>query len=365
MMHKNAIGIALCGLFSTAALAQNNVTLYGIVDANYSYSKSGDRKFSGVNDGSETGMSGGRIGFKGEEALGNSLKAIFTAEFGFNATKFDSKSTSAGGGAFTNVRQSFVGLNHDVAGALTLGRQYAPSYSLLRKTAASGMQEVHATWGTIPEFTFMNVGSGARVNNSIVYQSPNWKGVELRAIYGFGEKIGATADTSDGGRYGIGLSYDNGPLFLTAIYQEIMPDGSILNDDGNASWAVGGAYDFKFIKLFANYIDENNKLASSAKKAQDIDKRMWSTGIAIPVGNAGRVIAEYANYKYSNNILSVDEGKTDGYSLGYRHSLSKRTTAYTSISTFRNDGVNNVGFNGIGTASVNNTNFSIGMRHTF
>ena len=247
-MQKKLIGITLGCLASLPALAQSNVTVYGIVDANYSYSKSNDLRFSGINDGSQTGMSGSRLGFKGEEALGNGLKAVFTAEFGFNATTFDSKT-----GAFTNLRQSFVGLSNASLGSLTLGRQYAPSYSLLRKTAASGMQEVHATWAAIPEFTFINVGNGARVNNSVAYQSPNWQGFEVRAIYGFGEQVGTTADTSDAGRYGIGASYDKGNLFLTAVYQAIVRNDSILNDDGNTAWAVGGAYDFKFLKVFANY----------------------------------------------------------------------------------------------------------------
>ncbi len=360
-MQKKLIGITLGCLASLPALAQSNVTVYGIVDANYSYSKSNDLRFSGINDGSQTGMSGSRLGFKGEEALGNGLKAVFTAEFGFNATTFDSKT-----GAFTNLRQSFVGLSNASLGSLTLGRQYAPSYSLLRKTAASGMQEVHATWAAIPEFTFINVGNGARVNNSVAYQSPNWQGFEVRAIYGFGEQVGTTADTSDAGRYGIGASYDKGNLFLTAVYQAIVRNDSILNDDGNTAWAVGGAYDFKFLKVFANYIEENNQLASSSKKAQDQDKRMWSTGLSIPVGNAGRIIAEYANYKYTDNLLTTNnEGKTHGYSIGYRHSLSKRTTVYTSISTFRNNGLNDLGFNGVEQTGENNSNFSIGVRHTF
>ena len=365
-MHKKTACIAMGCLASLSAAAQSNVTTYGVIDANYSYSRSDDLRFSGINDGSETGMSGSRIGFKGEEALGNGLKAVFTAEFGFNATKFDSKATSAGGGAFSNVRQSFVGLSNASLGSLTLGRQYAPSYSLLRKTAASGMQEVHATWAAIPEFTFINVGNGARVNNSVAYQSPKWQGFEVRAIYGFGERVSTIADTSDGGRYGIGASFDSGNLFLTAVYQAIVRDNSILNDDGNTAWATGGSYDFKFMKLFANYVEENNQLASSSKKAQDQDKRMWSTGISVPVSHAGRVIVEYANYKYTNNLLSSNnEGKTSGYSLGYRHSLSKRTTAYTSISNFRNDGLNDLGFNGVEIAGKNNSNFSIGVRHTF
>ena len=36
-MKKNLIALAVFGAFSGAALAQSNVTLYGIIDVNYQY----------------------------------------------------------------------------------------------------------------------------------------------------------------------------------------------------------------------------------------------------------------------------------------------------------------------------------------
>ena len=78
-MQKKIIALAVAGLVSGAAFAQTNVTVYGIMDMSYTYSKIGDAKFSGMEAG---GWSGPRIGFKGEEALGNGLKTIFTMEFG-------------------------------------------------------------------------------------------------------------------------------------------------------------------------------------------------------------------------------------------------------------------------------------------
>lgn len=58
------------------AVAQTNVTVYGIVDIGYVYSKTDDLKFSGLDTGL---MSGSRIGFRGTEALGNGLNAVFQA----------------------------------------------------------------------------------------------------------------------------------------------------------------------------------------------------------------------------------------------------------------------------------------------
>jgi predicted porin len=84
-MQKKLIALAVASLASGAAFAQTNVTMYGIADAGYVYSQGdaslrscGTNKFSGIQSGL---LSGSRLGFKGEEALGNGLKAVFTLEY--------------------------------------------------------------------------------------------------------------------------------------------------------------------------------------------------------------------------------------------------------------------------------------------
>ncbi len=81
-MQKKMIAVAVTGLVSGAACAQANVTMYGIADAAYLYSESntklgGRNEFSGIVSG---GWNAVRVGWKGEEPLGNGLKAIFTLE---------------------------------------------------------------------------------------------------------------------------------------------------------------------------------------------------------------------------------------------------------------------------------------------
>jgi predicted porin len=62
-------------------------------------------KFSGVQSGL---LSGSRLGFKGEEALGNGLKAIFTLEYSLNIDNNTGVGSSSGG---LFARQQFVGLS--------------------------------------------------------------------------------------------------------------------------------------------------------------------------------------------------------------------------------------------------------------
>ena len=352
-MQKKIIALAVAGLVSGVAFAQTNVTVYGSVDVNYTYSKAGDAKFSGVDTG---GLNGGRIGFKGEEALGNGLKAIFTLEYG-NDPDVNTM--------LTQTRQSFLGLAGKF-GSVTLGRQYAPSGSYLGATNSNDITSVNPTnlmLGTY--FDSLETGGGSRWNNSISYNSPNWSGFDMRAIYSFGEQVrDSYSDAStDASKFGLGLRYSNGPLYLTAMYQALLDDngttpaGVDVNNKGNKGYAIGGNYDFKVVKLFANYIREK------ANSNDDSKHTLWSLGLGIPVSAAGKINVEYMQHKYNN----IDETKSKGFGVGYEHDLSKRTRLYAYVSQINND--DNIAWSYSKTTAYgigeNSTNMQIGMRHFF
>jgi predicted porin len=340
-MQKKIIALAVAGLVSGAAFAQSNVTIYGIADASYIYSKSDDNKFSGIDSG---GWSGGRIGFRGEEALGNGLKAIFTYEFGTNIDE---------NVALNQTRQAFVGFSGNF-GSVTLGRQYAPSFMYLGATTANditGVNPVNLSLGNY--FVTMQTGGGSRWNNSIAYHSPNWSGLDFRAIYGFGEQVGPNNDTSDLGRFGLGVRYANGPLYLTAIYQQ--SEESVNDaDDGEKAWAIGGNYDFKVVKVFANYLQQ--KLDGGDKQT------LFSVGLGVPVSKAGTVHFEYMQFKDKS---FDDDNKAKGFGVGYYHDLSKRTRLYANVSQINNDENIRWGFSKTRLLDEKNTNFQLGVRHAF
>ena len=111
-MQKKIISMAIAGLVSSFAFAQSNVTIYGVMDAgfsSYSYDK-GYNSTTGLKDGRDArstgvysdGMTSSRLGFKGEENLGNGLKAIFQLETG---VQLDSKDGDGAWGGL-KIRQS-------------------------------------------------------------------------------------------------------------------------------------------------------------------------------------------------------------------------------------------------------------------
>ena len=99
-MQKKLIALAIAGLASGAAFAQNNVTIYGVADVGVEVGNYGDGAKFRVQSGQSAGS---RLGFKGEEALGNGLSAIWTAEMGiaFDNGQLTSHTTNTASSATT------------------------------------------------------------------------------------------------------------------------------------------------------------------------------------------------------------------------------------------------------------------------
>ena len=406
-MQKKIIALAVAGLVSGVAFAQTNVTVYGVIDQSFTYSKSdngltgaasGTNKFSGIRDG---GLSGSRFGFKGEEALGNGLKAIFTMEYGKDSDS-NTTPTGANGTSFT-VRQAFVGLSNNY-GTATIGRQYTAASDNYGQNSSNGVVDampVNVLQGANGS-QLVSAGGNARQDNMIKYVSPKFSGFSFGANYSFGEAgtsgitggTPSTAGTSDNGRYTIVGSYANGPFgadlayagqssvysnYLTAAtYQKDLNGNNLYKTasagaDGQGKgineWYIGGRYDFKVVKLYASYQDMNNK---TDIVDANTGSKLWQVGLSAPVGANGLAMLEYAEVRFKDDNASDPtdkaDGKNKGFGIGYQHSLSKRTTLYTFVSQIKYD--NNTGstgswISGIGAAGEKTNTFSAGVRHTF
>jgi len=343
-MQKKLIALAVAGLASGTALAQSNVTIYGVVDAGYIYSSGSAGKRAGTNtfSGIASGIAAGnRLGFKGEEALGNGLKAVFTLEYGLD---IDTNQGIGTGGL--NARQQFVGLSSDKLGTVALGRQYSPGFNAAARNDALDATDM-AIQSSLSALSGMTItpNSPARFNNAVTYTSNNYSGFTVSAIYGFGESnLGGynNASVYDNGKAGVGVNYANGPVNVDVVYQSrtnvVLPNpnpppfkapgsGSSINE-----WYVGGSWDFKVVKAFASYQALNNNSNIIAKTIDD--SNLWTLGVSAPVGPG--------TFALSYGMLSLDrKSLPDGDSWGagtmYTYPLSKRTAVYAAYSYFNND----------------------------
>lgn len=342
--QKKLAVVAVAAAFSGVAFAQSNVTIYGVADAGY-VNSSGDRaaansknaNFSGINSGL---MAGSRLGFRGEEGLGNGLKAVFVLEY---ALAIDGN--SGVGTGTSSSRQSYVGLSHNKLGTVALGRQYAPGYAATARTNPFGGSTAQAPVNLLTANTNATISGSepARRSNAVTYASPTWNGLSANAIYSFGEAGGTGADgisQGNNGFLGAGLNYANGPLNLDLVFQQrrgisavaitTTPVTTVATQDNINEWLVGGSYDFKLAKLFASYqaADDNN--GTSAREGSN---KVWQVGVNVPVFGNGSIQASYSKLSWDR----TGAGDNTAWALGYRHALSKRTTLYTSYTVIDND----------------------------
>jgi len=394
-MQKKLIALAVASLASGAAFAQTNVTIYGIADAGYVYSSgdpikgvAGTNTFSGIQSGI---LSGSRLGFRGEEALGNGLKAIFTLEYALDIDGNYGLGNSASG---LQSRQQFVGLSSATLGTVALGRQYSPGYQATANNDPMGGALVESQ-----SFLSNNAGytitpnSPARWDNALTYTTPNWSGFSAKAIYSFGEtstnnKGGGTyndkiVSITDNSKWALGANYANGPLNIDLVYQArdniraYNKDTGVIgpNNADTQEWYVGGSFDLKMVKLMGSWQGMNVSNTTRAINDSQLDSQLWQVGAVIPVLSASNIHLGYAQLMMDgNNQTTIPlTGDSQSATLAWTTALSKRTTFYAGYVWASNDRKSiaaapvggGILTGAIGARGEDNNTLAVGLRHSF
>jgi predicted porin len=354
---------AATGLCAQGAHAQSNVTIYGLVDAAVEYSSQGSGSLIRMQPGS---YQGSRLGFRGNEDLGGGSSAFFIIESGFVA---DTGVAAQGGRMFG--RQAFVGLKNGL-GSLSIGRQYSPLYNALVQQDAFQYTMI----GGIPALTITKPAgtTGAllgtweaygRVDNAIVYDSPDLAGVSAHLMYAPGEVAGSRAA---GRLEGSHLRYNRGAVDVNVSWTNAR---DALDLGARTARTAGGSYDFGTVRLFAGYVKDSSNVASatgtrmpqSVVEIYDIGARFALTPHVTLVGQADRI------HDDSEGLAASKDA--DAFNLGAEYGFSKRTIVYASAGTVSNQ--NGSGYSwGSGTAlggkvtgNPRARTANIGLRHTF
>jgi predicted porin len=355
-MQKKLIALAVAGLASTAAFAQTNVTIYGLVDYGYAYRFDGrgldsttnlinnagkPNSASQINGGQQ---SGNRLGFKGTEDLGNGLKAVFLLEQGFQSDTGASASTDS----FYN-RQAYVGLSGGF-GTVVGGRLYTPHYTFVSGLDPFGAGTVgrynnvySVAAGAVAGSAFGNLTDPVRVDNALAYISPSFGGFTVTGA--FSNNASGNDSLSNNARnntvYALLGMYDGGALKLGANYHYIAAGTGLQAIDNVQNFTLGGSFDFKVAKVMALY--SWNEIDNSVNGVQDITLNNYMLGATVPFGK----FAAKGSYIYSDGNSGV--GDAQQLALGLDYNLSKRTNLYTAYSWIDNSGSR---MNGVGDASA-------------
>lgn len=377
-MQKKFIALAVAGLVSGAAFAQSNVTIYGVADATFDNVNASKRSVGTFENTNRVSANSSFLGFKGTEALGNGLNAVFQFEGGV---------TNDSGGAFNFSRDTFVGLSSNSWGTVVAGQLTGPTRALGASmdvfAGATGIGANTALLGKLGNL-LTNVTTDAAGNavagatgrsstqtstfdtrwkNAIAYVSPSFSGVSATVAYVANENHSSTINTSG---YDLGLNYANGPIKAGITYNSV----SLRNDapalvfvkDGKISdLRIAGLYDFGMasVRVIYDRVKAEDSLG-------DAKQNVWGIGGTFNVGSAGKIVGQY--YK-AGNVSDTSNTGARLWALGYEHSLSKRTILKATYANLSNDdNVNyDFGLNATGGAVAGSTvsGFQFGMRHSF
>lgn len=332
-MKKQILACAVAAAFATGAVAAE-VTIYGDVNTGfvYNYTKVGDDA-STNSFTMKSGISGAsRWGVKGGEDLGNGYSVSFDLQSGFDSDTGMMKYDRLFG---REVRLTVAG----PFGELSFGRMgtmtsSAGTYDIFQGTADlfdGGWTSAIATSNFFYDVT--------RADNMVTYATPTMAGVKGYVQYSFkvdNDATGTEGKNSSKRYAGVGVTYENGPLSLVAVYDSVLNQTAdpVAKKDGRA-FSFGGNYDFGAAKLYAAYqYGKSQNFAGGVDTYKDRETQVkghnFGLGVAVPVG-VGTVnfAGYYTTAKSENN--SDNTVKTYNVAATYTYPFSKRTSVYAGV----------------------------------
>lgn len=329
-MKKTLLCSALLASFCGVASAQSSVTMYGVVDTGvYVQKNQGEAATVQMNSGNWLGS---RWGIKGKEDLGNGYSVGFGLEQGF-----DSDSGAAADEKKSFSRQSTLSVSGPF-GEVAFGRMGGLS---------SDLGSYSILGGSAYTTSFMAIGDmysafalTDRMNNSIVYVSPEFGGFTATAMYSNGTEEDTEKWSKNGHYYGIGGVYSNGPLSFDVIYEALDNRSKEGKSDTTQLINLGASYDFGSFTLYGAYeyaihsaMPNGAVPEGFANEGKGANFNAFSLSVSSPLcGGTAMLQTQYAFGKVKNAKETATDDKFSTFSVGaaYLYPLSKRTLIYTS-----------------------------------
>lgn len=354
-MKKSLIALTLAAL-PVAAMA--DVTLYGTVKAGVEVSRV---KNQGVKTKTATQIAdfGSKIGFKGQEDLGNGMKAIWQLE---------QKASIAGTNSGWGNRQSFIGLKGGF-GTVRVGN--------LNTVLKDSGDNVNAWESGSNTENVLGLGTIGRVESreiSVRYDSPVFAGFSGSVQYvprdNANDKDKYTHKQSSRESYHAGLKYENAGFF--GQYAGSFAKYANLNKDAERVAAgTSGAYavkDYQVHRVVAGY-DANDLYVSvagqyeaaknnegAAKQGKKHEQTQVAATAAYRFGNVTPRVSYAHGFKAKVNGEKVARYQYDQVIVGADYDFSKRTSALVSVGWLKE---------GKGVNKTEKTASMVGLSHKF
>jgi predicted porin len=354
-IKKSAVALAMM----SALGAQAQVTLFGTLDMSLASIKplaSTDR----VTNVASSGLTDSYLGIAVQEDLGGGLKASAQLETLISADTGAASPTFWGRNANVSIASDF--------GTLTVGRKQTVFFDSVAaynpfgeaslgvsRDLITGLTQTGAA-SDVAETAFNTLSAGDKVlfanavfsesrswANSITYATPDISG--LSASIQLGMKEGSDA----GNNLGATVNYAAGPFAAGFAYQVTKLGAVDLVGLEDTRWVLGASYDLGMAKLYGQLAQSEWK--STVSGATALETSAFQLGASVPLSEQGTVMVSLGQAKDDTNGAATD--KVTAFSLGYDHTLSKRTDVYGVVKLLKE------------TAVENGNALAVGVRHRF
>jgi predicted porin len=359
-LTRSALALT-CGLAASAANAQTNVQIYGIVDSGIAHVTNVDAAgHSMTKMPSLTSSFPSRLGFRGTEDLGNGLQAFFVLE---NGLAMDTGTQQQAGRLFG--RQALVGVK-GAWGALSLGRQLNMSYLSTIKSDVLG-PNLFAI-GSIDPYL-----PNARSDNAIAYMG-NFSGFVIGATWSFGRDAsaaGGPAGTNCAGevagnaracrQYTTLFGYETKDWGLNTSYDRMYGNtgaagGLTSSNNTDVRTTVNGYLMLGATKIGGGVVDRETRAVTGLTESD-----LYYLGVSHPIGQY-TIDAQAARRDTRHSSADVNM-----LVARLTYNFSKRTAVYGAVGRMDNKGASAVALDAGGTvgAGLGQNGVMAGLRHTF
>ena len=330
-------------------------------------------------------VSNSRIGFRGSESLGGSLKAIFQIE---TRVRFD----TGAGNLWAGGRDSFIGLTGSV-GTLKLGnmdtayKQAGDTVSFLGISSGNFV----SSSSVLSEGPFTDLSFHVRQPNVIMYESPKLAGLQFLGSWGKDELKGSPNHSFNRLLNSYAVTYEMGSLYLALAYEkqhDFFPydnsdnvtldnpttGANVRSNDNATRFTVNYTLGQTLLYLDVAQIELKDTGTIAAGNFTGYKNKRFALGVQQKFGN----ITAQASVVNSDQGTCTREGgvscSTTGlegrhYNIGASYAFSRRTQAFALISKL-DQGVSasySITASGVAEAQVGEdvTAIAVGVNHNF
>jgi predicted porin len=372
-MQKKIIALAIASaLVTPSAFADiGNVSVYGVLNADFESVKSSNIGAGVANTVNRVSSNATRFGIKGKEDLGAGLNAIYQLE-----AQFDLNGNGANG--FGNgTRNSHVGLNGDF-GTAFLGIWDTPYKTTHNKVELFDNTTFASAINVLGHASSTGVNFNNRLKNSMQYWTPNFNGFQAKLAYGTDNA--STTGVAGTTQTVISLSADyDDEMFYAAYGYESFKDTALSTGTVPAGTTLVGP-------LSAGNKADGNRLVGAYKFAPEslvglTYERLSGTNLGVTsTRTAWELMGKYtmgnsnfgASYVKAGNLGATAASGANQVSLRYGYSFSKRTEVYGMYSSLSNDTAGSYNLSGgtpvattAGTLGAKLSGLGFGMVHKF